>query len=69
VIAAILALWTIYCRIQAKQPIGPVIDETIAKTLDAAHALEGQSPPTVTKIDQVASIVKNQPSQLDASAG
>lgn len=43
-IAAILAIYTIYCRIKAKQPLGPVIDDTIAKTVDAVHRLQTTAP-------------------------
>lgn len=32
---------TIYGRIRAKQPLGPVIDDTIKNTVDAVHMLQG----------------------------
>jgi len=55
-----MMVYTIYCRIRAKQPLGPVIDATIAKSVDAVHELQGQSPPSVAKVDAVAAIVKDQ---------
>lgn len=36
---------TIYGRIRAKQPLGPVIDTTIAQTLEAVHVLGASDPP------------------------
>lgn len=54
---------TIIGRIKAKQPLGPVVDDTIAQTVDAVHQLQGNGSPSTAKIAQVTAIVKNQPSQ------
>lgn len=59
VIGVILALWTVYCRIRAKQPLGPVIDSTIAQTVEAIHVLGISTtvPTTITgKVDQIANV-------------
>jgi hypothetical protein len=63
-----LAGWTIYCRIRAKQPLGPVIDKTIAQTVDAVHELgisaEGAPTSVVGQVEQtaaVAAVVKAKP--------
>jgi hypothetical protein len=39
VVGVILMIWTIYCRIRARQPLGPVIDTTVAKTIEAIHII------------------------------
>lgn len=38
------AAFTIYGRVKAKQPLGPVIDQTIKQTVDAVHQLQGEMP-------------------------
>ena len=50
--------FTAYGRIKAKQPIGPVVDDTITKTMLVVHDLNGQPPPTSTQILQVKDAVK-----------
>ncbi len=55
-----MMVWTIYCRIRAKQALGPVIDDTIAKSVVAVHELQGQGAPSNAKIDAVTTIVKDQ---------
>jgi hypothetical protein len=42
-----LGALTIYGRIKAKQPLGPVIDATIAQTVDAVHQMNPgtEAPP------------------------
>lgn len=65
-ITLVLAAFTIYGRIRAKQPLGPVIDETIAKTVDAVHELGiGPSTDAVSKVIQVQA-VKAQIADTDA---
>jgi hypothetical protein len=59
IITIALSGFTIYARIRAKQPLGPVIDATIQKSVEAVHELQGQSPPSVAKVDAVTSMVKN----------
>ena len=49
---------TVYGRVKAKQPLGPVIDQTISDTLHAVHTINGQAPPTPTQIQQVTTAVK-----------
>lgn len=67
VVGAALALFTIYGRIQAKQPLGPVIDDTIAKTVDAVHILgisavvPGTTTGAVAQVAQVQAVVKQMP--------
>jgi hypothetical protein len=39
-----LAAFTAYSRIKAKQPLGPVIDDTIKQTVDAVHQIQGSAP-------------------------
>ena len=56
-----LGALTIYGRVRAKQPLGPVIDTTIQQSVDAVHQLQSQGPPSVAKVDAVTAIVKNQP--------
>lgn len=43
ILGLILALYTCYCRIRAKQALGPVIDETIAKAVEAVHIIGATS--------------------------
>lgn len=50
VLTLIIAGYTIYCRIRAKQALGPVIDETIAKTVEAVHVLGANPNPGTTTI-------------------
>lgn len=38
-LAIVMAVLTIYGRIKAKQPLGPVIDDTIAQTVEAVHVI------------------------------
>ncbi len=64
-IATVLAAFTVYSRIQAKQPLGPVIDQTIAQTVEAVHQLgiSAEGAPTsiagqVQQIAAVAAVVK-----------
>lgn len=52
-----LAGFTIYGRIRAKQPLGPVIDDTIAKTIEAVNVIDYQ-PDSVRQPNKVATIVK-----------
>ncbi len=43
--------FTIYGRIRAKQPLGPVIDQTIAQTVEAVHVIgSGQRAESTTTI-------------------
>lgn len=50
---------TIYGRIKAQQPLGPVIDKTIAQTVAAVHELQGSSP-SATTVEQAKIIVKEE---------
>lgn len=48
---------SLYGRIRAKQPLGPIIDQTIADTVTQVHELGiGPAPDPVTKIIQVQAI-------------
>ena len=51
---------TIYGRIKAQQPLGPVIDKTIQQTVDAVHELQGQAPAGKTVVEQATIIVKEE---------
>lgn len=42
-ITATLGILTVIARIRAKQPLGPVIDTTVAQTLEAVHVLGASS--------------------------
>lgn len=58
-ITLVLMAFTIYRRIQAQQPLGPVIDQTIAQTVEAVHVLGISTtvPTTLTgKVDQIANV-------------
>jgi len=59
-ITAALGIATIIGRMRAKQPIGPVIDSTIAQTLDAVHQIQGGAQ-SATSFPKVAPIVKATP--------
>jgi len=52
--------FTIYGRIRAKQPLGPVIDTTISKTIDAVHELgisaEGAPTSIAGQVAQTAAV-------------
>lgn len=60
---------TIIGRIKAKQPLGPVIDDTIAQTVAAVHEIQGNGSPSIAKIEAVTTIVKNQPPPLNPARG
>lgn len=62
-----LGALTIYGRIKAKQPLGPVIDDTIKQAVDAVHELQDQAPPSVRKVDTVTAMVKNEPGAVNTS--
>ena len=68
-LAIAMAALTIYGRIRAKQPLGPVIDTTIQQTVDAVHEIQGQAPPSVAKVDAVTAMVKNQTPPPPSSGG
>lgn len=53
-----LGVMTVYSRIKAQQPLGPVIDTTIKQTVEAVHNLQGNDVPTPTTIAAVKSEVK-----------
>ncbi len=54
-----LGAMTIYGRIKAQQPLGPVIDKTIQQTVEAVHQIQGNTPPNPTAVvQQVKTIVK-----------
>jgi hypothetical protein len=53
-----LGAMTIYGRVRAKQPLGPVIDDTVARSVEALHQLREQPLPSVAVIDAVAAMVK-----------
>lgn len=59
---------TIIGRVMAHQPLGPVIDKTIAESVEAVHAQQG-TVPTVRQIDSVTAVVKNQPGAINKAAG
>lgn len=62
-----LAGFTIYGRIRAKQPLGPIVDDTIAKTVDAVNQLGmTDAPPLsvagkVAQTSEIAKVVKANP--------
>jgi hypothetical protein len=62
-IGLVLMGFTIYSRIKAKQPLGPIIDKTIADTMEAVHTLGIADPPPtptgkVAEIAEVKAVVK-----------
>lgn len=57
-ITVALGLMTVYGRIKAQQPLGPVIDTTIQQTVDAVHVIQGDGPPTIGKVESVTAEVK-----------
>ena len=63
IIGLLLAIYTIYGRIMAKQPLGPVVDDTIAKTVNAVNAFHqtGEvpaAPATMSQAQMQLSMVK-----------
>lgn len=57
-ITVALGAMTIYGRIKAQQPLGPVIDQTIHDTVNAVHTINGQTNPTISQIATVKADVK-----------
>jgi hypothetical protein len=53
-----LGAFTIYGRIRAKQPLGPIIDDTIAQTVDAVHQLQGDPKPGTATVAAITQTVK-----------
>ena len=57
-----LALATVglsaYGRIRAKQPLGPVVDDTIKKTMEIVHQINQQTPPNPSQVATVTTLVK-----------
>jgi hypothetical protein len=54
-----MAAFTIYGRIKAKQPLGPVIDQTIKQTVEAVHVIQGNAPANpAAVVAQATAIVK-----------
>lgn len=64
-----LGAMTIYGRIRAKQPLGPVIDKTIADSVNAISGMNSAPAPSLRQIDAVTAVVKNQPGAINAAAG
>lgn len=58
IVTILLALCTIYGRIQARQSLGPVIDKTIADTVEAVHVLG------ITKSEDVPATVAGRVAQV-----
>lgn len=53
-----LGLLTVYGRVKAKQPLGPVIDSTIQQTMVAVGQLHDTGHPTGTDVAIVKEMVK-----------
>lgn len=53
-----LGVATVIARVRAKQPLGPVIDTTIAQTVDAVHQMQGKDVPSTAAVAAVAARVK-----------
>lgn len=68
-ITILLGIATVVGRIRAKQPIGPVIDATIAQTVEAVHVLGiSKAPPDsiagqVEQVAEVKAVVKALPTE------
>lgn len=64
VLTILLGIATVIARLRARQPLGPVIDKTIAQTVEAVHVLGISSavPDTVAgrveQVSQVRAVVK-----------
>lgn len=70
-----LGVLAAYGRIKAKQPLGPVVQDTVATTLDAVHQLQISDPATqpqtvtgkVAQLAQVTAVVKTLQAQPKAA--
>lgn len=67
-LAIALGLLTIYGRVNAKQPLGPVIGTTVQKTLAADHEMQGElAPPSAAHVALVTGMVKGLPATAPAA--
>ncbi len=64
-ITAGLGVLTIIGRLRAKQPLGPVIDQTIAQSISAVTAIKGEPPVGIKTVDAVTAAVKKQPGAIN----
>jgi hypothetical protein len=64
-ITALLGIATIIARINAKQPLGPVIDATIAQTVEAVHVLGSTTATTAATGRMVATTTIANPLSIE----
>lgn len=64
-----LGALTIYGRVKAQQPLGPVIDKTIADSVKSINSIQGTDPASIRQVDAVTAVVKNQPGAINKAVG